>query len=140
MMKYIFTFLLSFNCFASISLQNCQSILDKLTDANSMKRIKIEVLNDTSMNAYGAPNYVAVTKGLLQFGNKEMLVAILAHELGHAKGINLEVGADIASVYIAGKAGLNVCPGAKQFLLTVGKEGGGTHPPGIIRLKSMRCI
>lgn len=140
MIKYIFTFLLSFNCFASISLQNCQTILNKLTDANSMARINIEILNDNRVNAYGSPGYVAVTKGLFQFGNQAMLIAVLAHELGHAKGISLEVGADIESVYIAGKAGLNVCPGAKQFLLTIGKEGDGTHPPGIIRLKSMRCI
>lgn len=138
MIKYILL-LLSFNCFSSISLQNSQHILSRLLKANSMSAINIAVLNDNHVNAFGAPGYVAVTQGLLQYGNRNMIISILSHELGHVRGITSEVGADMASVDIARKAGLNVCPGAKQFLLTVGKVGGGTHPAGAIRLHRMGC-
>jgi len=139
MFKYIFGILFSFNCFASISINTSQDILDQLTSVNGTQRIIIKVLNDDQINAYGGNGQVFVTKGLLGFGNKEMLTFILAHELSHAKGMRSETGADVESVAFTKKAGLDACPGARQFLLTVGKMGGNRHPPGITRLKLMKC-
>lgn len=139
-MMRILTFLLAITIwstsFASVSYNEAQNLLDRLAG----KHIKLQVIEKSYMNAFGGGGQVAVTRGLLNKGNRAMLIAILAHEISHARGMASEVGADIASVGIARKAGLDVCPGAKQFLLTVGKVGGGWHPDGLIRLKRMQCI
>lgn len=126
----------SFSVFGSVSYNEAQNIANKLNG----KPIKLQVIDKPFMNAYGGWGRIAVTRGSLNKGNRAMLIAILAHELSHAKGMASEVGADIASVGIARKVGLDVCPGAIQFLMTIGKKGGGTHPDGLTRLKRMRCI
>lgn len=143
MLKFTLSLLLStvcyINSYASVSLNTAQDILNKMTSANGMRPIKIKVIRDSDINAFGSPGYVGVTTGMLQFGNASVLTAVLAHELGHAKGISSEIGADKASVGIGRKAGLDVCPGARQFLSTIGKKGGGVHPPGMTRLERMGC-
>lgn len=138
MMKYLLIFLslLSFNCSAETSYSDAQDLLNKLNG----KPMKLEVMEASFVNAFGEPGHVIVTRGLLNNINRDEMIAVLAHELGHASGIDSEVGADIASVGIAKKAGLDVCPGARQFLLTYGKKGGGSHPPGLERLQKMGCI
>lgn len=140
LLTVILTIMVSVNSYAAVSINTAQSILNQLTSANGLRPIKIQILNDNRINAYGGGGQVAVTKGLLKYGNRSMMIAILSHELAHARGMMSEVGADQASVGIARKAGLNVCPGAKQFLSTVGKVGGGSHPDGTTRLKRMGCI
>lgn len=139
LLTVILTIMVSVNSYAAVSINTAQSILNQLTSANGLRPIKIQIIKDDRINAFGGGGQVAVTSGLLKYGNRSMIIAILAHELSHARGMASEVGADMASVGIARKAGLNVCPGAKQFLHTVGKVGGGTHPDGDIRLKRMGC-
>lgn len=137
MLKYILMAILAVPnlVYASVSYNEAQTLLDKLYG----KHVKLRVIEKSYMNAYGGGGRVAVTRGLLNKGSRAELIAILAHEVSHARGMASEVGADIASVGIAKKAGLDVCPGARQFLKTIGKKGGGTHPDGLTRLKRMGC-
>lgn len=140
MIKYTLTLLIGiivcFNSYAATSYSAAQNLLNKLNG----KLIHLNVIEKSFINAYGSFGKVYVTRGLLNNGNQAMLIFILAHELSHARGMLSEVGADMASVNIARKVGLDVCPGARQFLTTVSKEGDGRHPDGITRLKRMGCI
>lgn len=126
---------------ASISKQSTQQIFNQLARANNIQaQLGFIETGEYSqeINAFGAPGSVYVTAAMLKYADRDIMIAVLAHELAHASGHRGELEADIYSGRIGNAAGLNVCPGAKKFLLHEGLEGGdGVHPNGDVRLKAM---
>lgn len=126
---------------ASISVHQTEQIFNKLTRANGINAqldFIMEGPGSLDINAYGGRGHVYVTKAMLKYADRNVMITVLSHELAHATGHISELEADIYSGRIGSNAGLNVCPGAKKFLLTLGLESGdGIHPRGDVRLKAM---
>ena len=140
MRKLLITLLLlcfSLPAMASISKQQTQNIFNQLVNANGINA-QLSFTSGAEINAYGGRGHVFITKGMLKWADMNVMIYVLSHELGHATGHLSELGADKVSGRIGNKAGMNVCPGAKKFLLGIGLESGdGIHPRGDVRLKAM---
>lgn len=122
---------------ASVSKQQTQSLFNQLVRANGINA-QLTFTDGGEINAYGGRGHVFITKGMLKYADRNVMITVLAHELAHATGHISELEADVYSGRIGSNAGLNVCPGAKKFLLTLGLESGdGIHPRGDVRLKAM---
>lgn len=131
------SFMITIPTFASISKQQTQQIFNQLTRANNIQA-QLGFVSSEEINAYGGRGQVVVTEGMLRYADRNVMIYVLAHELGHATGHVSELEADRVSGRIGTNAGMNVCPGAKKFLLGVGLEGeDGIHPDGDVRLKAM---
>lgn len=122
---------------ASISKQQTQQIFNQLTRANGINA-QLGFINNGELNAYGERGSVIVTEDMLKYADRDIMIYVLAHELGHATGHISELEADRYSGRIGNAAGLNVCPGAQKFLLGEGLDSGdGVHPNGNVRLKAI---
>lgn len=139
-MKYLIGLLLcavSLAVNASVSAQQSQQIFNKMVAANHIYA-ELSFSNGDEINAYGGTRHVIITKGMLRFADKDVIIAVIAHELGHVIGYRGELQADRVSGRIGAAAGFNVCPGAYKFLVKgPGRRGGGTHPSGPVRYSAM---
>lgn len=140
-MKYILaTFLLLFSSFtmASVSKQQTQQIFDRMIKANNIQAT-LSFNNSNEINAYASGKHITVLKGMLRYADRDIIISVLAHELGHATGHISELAADRLSGRIGAAAGYNICPGAYKFFVKgPGRNGGdGIHPNGLIRYKAM---
>ncbi len=123
--------------FASISKQQTHQLFNQLVRANNIQA-QLSFSPGGEINAYGGTGHVVVTEGMLRYADRDVMIFVLSHELGHATGYTSELGADKVSGRIGSRAGLNVCPGAEKFLLGIALESGdGIHPRGDVRLKAM---
>ena len=64
--------------------------LKRVAEQSGIKPPKLRIVDNAMPNAfaYGSPvagNYVAVTKGLLRIADKDEILAVLGHEVGHLK-------------------------------------------------------
>jgi len=139
--KMLFALLLISFCgpsLASVSKHQARQIFDDLVKANGI-RATLSFNNSSDVNAYGGNHQVVVLKGLLQMADRDVIITVLAHELGHAIGYRSELRADEVSGRIANAAGMNVCPGAYKFLVKgPGRiSGDNIHPDGITRYNAM---
>jgi hypothetical protein len=128
---------LSTSVFANISKVQTQIIFNRLIKANHIQATLNFDKNNEKINAYGYPGHVVILGGLLKYADKDIMIYVLSHELGHATGHVSELEADRFSGRIGAAAGYNVCPGAKKLLLGIAIGGDGIHPNGDVRLKAI---
>jgi len=138
--KMIFALLLISFCgpsLASVSKHQARQIFNDLVKANGI-RATLSFNNSSDVNAYGGNHKVVLLEGLLQMADRDIIITVIAHELGHVIGYRSELRTDLVSGRIANAAGMNVCPGAYKFLVNgPGRKGGNLHPKGIIRYNAM---
>jgi heat shock protein HtpX len=83
--------------------QQLHSIVEELAYRAGLPKPRVAVVESQSPNAFATgrdPNHalVAVTTGILQILNREELLAVLAHELGHVKNRDILVTSIAATV------------------------------------------
>ena len=140
-MKFVLTIILvlfSSLAMASVSKQTTQQIFNKMIVSNGI-RASLSFSDSNEINAYTSGKHIVVLRGMLKYADRDVMIAVLAHELGHSIGYNSELQADRVSGRIAAKAGMNVCPGAYKFFVKgPGRNSNdGIHPDGLTRWKAM---
>lgn len=72
------------------------NVLDEMTIASGLPRPVAVIVPDPSPNAFATglnteKSYVAVTEGLLDILNRDELQAVVAHEMGHVKNLDVRL-------------------------------------------------
>ncbi len=152
-MRYIIVLLLSFvltSCVTThvpnIPDNQIEDIAYRITEANGLpplKKIIIDVDNDTINAAYIGNNTIVLNQGLLDSNlTTDQLAFIIAHELGHRTRNDLksskdaEFAADKLGFRYIAIAGFNMCRGAAWLKLT---HEGPLHPNPKLRYAASGC-
>lgn len=130
----------------AMSFDHAKEIYIRIAKANGMFIIpKLVVKNSRNINAEARGSTIVVYTGMLaNVRNDAEMALVLGHELAHGRlghshsNIPNEYAADKLGAQYSGRAGYNVCLGAK-FLKRMGDKDSNTHPASIKRVARLGC-
>ena len=83
--------------------QELVNVVDEMTIAAGIPRPKLYIIRESDPNAFAAgrdpqSSVIAVTEGLLRVCNREELQAVIGHEMGHIKNLDVQLMTLLASL------------------------------------------
>jgi Zn-dependent protease with chaperone function len=134
------------NSFAA-TYQQAQQVYNRIVQSNGYWRPPVLAYSPSKeFNAYYGGGVITITQGMLDnVHSLNELAFVIGHEFAHwsnwdtvgKASKNKELRADKGGVYIAGKAGYDMCSGVRILLRFVG--GDGVHPDGRYRYSLVKC-
>jgi heat shock protein HtpX len=103
------------------------NVVEEMAIASGLPRPRIHIVPDADPNAFAAgrdpaSSHVAVTQGLLEMLSRDELQAVVAHEMGHVKNLDVQLMTLLAG--LVGAIAL-VADGMGRFLRHGARFGGG---------------